>query len=272
MDDHRTSRERFRRSWLTTTPEWAVAGSVSLAIGLAAQHFGLQGGWEGAALMGLPLIWAGGRTLQWLCHTWTLTADGCLTVRKGVLFPTYQVIHLCSVSQVTADAPSAIRWLDTGHICVEATDHHGLRRHFRWTWMHGHDRLCGIIRARGRLPIDGPTMSQTPRERATQRVGATLRGVVCAPSRADLQDYGRFVAFCHHILRAEESGRWSLGATPPATAERWMAVLRSARVLVDASNKRGWRVAGGIDCLDDICSRLGPDELQRAIQQSTRFQ
>jgi hypothetical protein len=138
--------------------------------------------------------------------------------------------------------------------------------------MHGHDRLCEIIRARGRLSIGRPTWWQTTREAAKQRSGATLGRVVRTLSRPDLQDYGRFMAFCHHILRAEQSGRWSPGATPLDTVERWLAVLRQAHVVVSASNERGWRVARDIHGLHDIHRRLGPHELQRAVKQSTRFQ
>jgi hypothetical protein len=54
--------------------------------------------------------------------------------------------------------------------------------------------------------------------------------------------------------------------------ECWMDVLRQVRVVVSASNDRGWRVAGGIDSLDDIRRRLGLHELQRAVKQSARFQ
>jgi hypothetical protein len=272
MDDQTTSREVFRRSGLTTTPEWAVAGGVSLAVGLAAQHFGLQGSWEGPALMGLPLIWAGGRTLQWACHTWIVTADGHLAVRKGFLFRTRHVIHLCSVSQVEVEAPAPIHWLDIGHISFEATDPQGQRRRFHWTWMHGHERLAEIIRAQGRLPIGEPTWWQTAREAAKKRTQAAFRRMARTLSWADLQDYGRFLAFCHHVLRAEQTGRWPPGTIPPTMVERWMVVLRQARVVVSASNERGWRVSGGIDGLDDIRRRLGPHELQRAVQRSARFQ
>jgi hypothetical protein len=271
MDDHGTSRESFRRSWLTTTPEWAVAGGVSLAVGLAVQYFGLQGGWAGPTLIWLPLIWAGGRTLQWACHTWTVTPDRRLTVRQGILFPTRQVIRLCSVSQIAVDAPAPICWLDVGHISFEAADPQGQRRRFHWTWLHGYERLAEIIRAQGRLPIGEPTWWQTVREAAKQRMQAALRRVVRTLSRADLQDYGRFLAFCHHVLRAEQTGRWPPGAIRPTMVERWMAVLRQARMVVSASNERGWRVAGGIESLDDIRRRLGPHELRRAVQRSARL-
>ena len=272
MDDRATSREVFRRSWMTIMPEWAVAESVSLAVGLAAQHFGLQGSWEGSALAGLPLIWAGGRTLQWACHTWTVTPDGRLTERQGILFPTRQVIHLCSVSGVAIDAPAPVRWLDIGHISFEATDPQGQRRRFHWSWMHGHERLAEIIRARGQLPIGKPAWWQTAREVAKQGIRAAFRRVNRTLSQADLLDYGRFMAFCHQILRAERTGRWPPVRIPPAMVKHWIAVLQEARVVVSASNERGWRVAGGIDSLDDIRRRLGPRELQRAVQRSARFQ
>lgn len=272
MNDREELREVFRRSGLTTMPEWIVAGSVSLAVGLAAQHFGLSAGWEGTALMGLPLVWAGGRTLQWASQTWTVTADRRLVIRQGLLFPTRCLIHLCSVGQVTADAPLATRGLNIGHIAFEATDSEGQRRHFRWTWMKRHDRLCEIIEARGELPIGRRTWLQVARETAKQRLRTSLRRLARALRRADLQDYGRFMAFCHHVFRAEQGGQWPPATIPAAEVDRWLAVLQQARVVVSAPNDRGWRVAGGIDGLADIRRRLGPDELQRAIKQSNRFQ
>ena len=77
------SPEVFRRSWLTAMPEWVVAGGVSVAAGLAAHHFGLQDTWEVLAVIGLPIIWAGGRTMQWLCCTWTVKAGGIVTLSPG---------------------------------------------------------------------------------------------------------------------------------------------------------------------------------------------
>jgi hypothetical protein len=243
-----------------------------LATGLAARHFGLLGGWEGFAFIGLPLIWATGRTLQWTRNTWTVTRDGCLTVRQGILFRTRQVFHLCSVSQVAVDAPAPLRWLDIGHIFFEAINPQGQRRRFRWTWMHSYERLAEILQARGRVRIGEPAWWQTAREAANQEIQASFRRAVRILSRADLQDYGRFMAFCHHVLRADLTGQWPPVRVPPAMVKRWMVVLQEARVVVSASNERGWRVSGGINGLDDIRRRLGPHELQRAVQRSARFQ
>jgi hypothetical protein len=266
MDSQRTAREVFRCTWLTTMPEWVLAGGASLAVGLAAQLYGLQWGWDGLLLMGLPLAWAGGRTLQWACQTWIVSADGRLTIRKGILFAHRQTIRLASASEVEADALPGFRWLDIGQIAFEAEDGHGPRRTFRGTWMQSYDRLCEIVRARGHLVIGRQPWWQRLGDAAGQRMGVLLRRLARTVRRSELQDYGRFMAFCHHVLRAEQGGRWPPPGTSAALVECWIAVLQQVRVVVSAPDERGWRVAPGIAGLDDIRRRLGPPELQRAVE------
>lgn len=271
MDDQGTRKEVFRRSWLTTLPEWTLAGTISLAIGLAAQHFGLQAGWEGATLMGLPILWAGGRTLQWACRTWTVTPDRRLTARQGVLLRTRQVIHLASVSQVRVDDPAPGGWLGAGHVSFEATDPLGRRRPFRWTWIRHHERLGEILQARGQAAVGRSARWQVAAGTAGRWLAGAARWAAARLRRVDLHDYGRFMAFCHHVLRAERGGQWPPRGMPRRAVRRWLAVLRRVRVVVRASNERGWRLAGGIESLEDIRRRLGPGELQRAVRWPARF-
>jgi hypothetical protein len=79
------------------------------------------------------------------------------------------------------------------------------------------------------------------------------------------------MAFCHHVLRTEQGGQWPPSGFTKKTQHRWLALLRQVRVVVSASNARGWRLAGGIDRLEDIQRRLGPHELQRAVKRPARF-
>lgn len=156
MESQKESQEVFRRSWWTVLPEWVGAGAVTLAVGLAAWHLGMEGSWEGITLMGLPLLWASGRTVQWFCHTWTITADRRLVMSRGVFLWRQRVIHLHSVSQVAAHATAAGRWLDAGHITFEMVSQQGRRHRFHWTWVHNHHRLYEILLARGQWPIGQP--------------------------------------------------------------------------------------------------------------------
>ena len=126
------------------------------------------------------------------------------------------------------------------------------------------------IRARGRLPTGRLSWWLIASDAVTRRVRDAYRGIVRAPGAAELQDYGRFMAFCHRVLRAEQGGRWPPPRISPATVERWLAVLQQVRVVASASNERGWRVVPGIEGLDDIRRRLGPPDLQRAVRRSVR--
>jgi hypothetical protein len=277
MESQCIPREVFRRSWLILAPEWSLAGCVSLAVALAAQDFGLQGGWEVPGLAMLPIAWAAGRTLLWACRTWTATADGRLIVQEGILHRTRQVIHLCSARQAEPEAPFMIRWLGIGHITFQATNPQGQLQRFRWTWLGGHPRLCEIIQARGQLPVGRPSwwrLVGSTVERPVHAVGIWLAQgralsgeiVTRLQGRWFVNDYGRFLAFCHHLLRSTGRGRWHPSWVPSPVARRWMEVLRQAHIVVDAPNGRGWRVAGAIRSLDDICRRIGEGELRRAVQ------
>ena len=98
--------------------------------------------------------------------------------------------------------------------------------------------------------------------------GWALSGEIVARLRGRwfVDDYGRFLAFCHHLLRSTGRGRWPSSRVPSAVTRRWMAVLRQAHIVVDAPNGRGWRVAGAICNLDDIRRRISEEELQQAVQ------
>lgn len=277
MESQCIPREVFRRSWLTLTPEWSLAGGVSLAVALAAHHFGLQGGWEAPSLAMLPITWAAGRALLWARRTWTVTADGRLIVQEGILRRTCQVIHLCSARQVEPEDPLLARWLGIGHIAFQATNTQGQLQRFRWTWLGRHARLYEIIQARGQLPLGRPSWWQLVGKKVKRLVhavkiwlaqGWALSGEIVTRLRGRwfVDDYGRFLAFCHHLLRSMGRGRRHPSWVPSAVARRWMAVLRQAHIVVDMPNGRGWRVARAIRSLEDIRRRIGEEELQRAVQ------
>ncbi len=277
MESQCAPQEVFRRSWLTLVPEWSLAGGVSLTVALAARHFGLPGGWEVRGLVVLPIVWSATRTLLWACRTWTVTADGRLVVEGGILLRTRQVIHLCSVRRVETGAPLLTNWLGIGHVAFQATGPQGQLQPFRWTWLGRHPRLCEIIQARGQLPVDRPSWWHPVSSAAETLIhivgmwlsqGWTLGEEIVArlQDRWFVDDYGRFMAFCHHLLRHTRRRRWPPLWVPSAVVRRWMAVLRQARIVVDAPDGGGWRVAGVIHGLGDVHRRIGEEELRRAVQ------
>jgi hypothetical protein len=281
MESQNLSQETFRRSWLTVVPELLLAGSVSLSLGLAAQRLGMELGEEATILISLPLVWAAGRTLQWAARTWTATSDGRLIVREGVLRRTRRVIHLCSARQVRPrPLPVVGRW-GVGHVAFEATDPQGQLRPFHWPWMADQPRLCQILQARGQIEIGRPSPWAGLRARGVDlarrlaaglaRGAAQVRQLASSPAtRRPASDYGRFLAFCHHLLRSRAGGRWPPCGLSEPVVGCWMAVLRRARVVVDAPNGRGWRLAGTIHTVADIQRRIGQEELRRAVGPTAR--
>jgi hypothetical protein len=279
MEGQSTPREVFRRSWLTLASEWSLAGGVSLAVGLAAHYFSFQGGWERLGLMALPMIWAVSRTIQGACQTWTATGDGHLIVRKGFLLRTCQDIRLASVRQVKVETPPLVGWLNIGHISFLATDSRGQVQSLRWTWLERHHRLYEIIQTQGQLPVGRPSQWQPVfntgrRPKQAMEMWLTRGWVLIEEGIARLRgqwfvdDYGRFMAFCHHLLRSKTNGQWPPPRVPSAVVNRWMAVLWQAHIVVDASNGRGWRVDSAIRNLEDVRRRISEKELQHAVKQS----
>jgi membrane protein YdbS with pleckstrin-like domain len=272
-----TPREVFRRSWLTMACETGLALCVSSMVLWSYHQFGLRGQWAGLGLAVLPIAWVVARTTQWACRTWMATADGRLIVQEGVLFRTRQVIHLCSARNVRAEAPLLTRWLGIGHLTLRATDCQGQLRLFRWTWLGQYLRLYEIVQAQGHLSVGRPSRWQL--------VGSAVENLACAVGMRVMQgwafggevvarlqgcwfvdDYGRFMAFCRHLLRTTRQGRPPPSWVPPAVARRWMTLLRQAHIVVDVPNGGGWRIAGAIHSLEDVCRRIGEDELQRSLQ------
>ena len=282
MEGRIIPRERFRRSWLILSPEWGLAGGITLAVFVAAVHFRVRAGWEVLTVTALPIVWAGARTLQWACHTWTASADGRLIVKEGVLVRNGQVLQLSSVEDLVTEAPPPVRALGAGTIGFCAYDWDGQPHSLRWTWVGNYPRLREILEARGQLPVGRPPRWQTIGRAAGKLVGglgtwlrvgwdlceecvARLRG------RWFVDDYGRFMAFAHHVLRSERSGRWPPPRVPSPVVKCWMEVLRQADVVIAAPNGRGWRVAEAVQSLEDIGHRLSEDDLRRAVQPRTEF-
>jgi hypothetical protein len=278
METQCRSYEVFRRSWLTLIPEWCLAIGVLLTMVWSYQRFGLQDEWVGLGLAVLmPIVWIASQTTQWARRTWTVTADGRLIVQGGFPSRSRQVIHLCSARDVEPQSPILIHWLGVGHIAFRATDPRGQVRPFRWTWIGRYRRLCEIIEARGQLPVSRPSWWQLVSGRTRKlvhTVGAWLgRGwaltaeiVARLRGRWFVEDYGRFLAFCHHLLRGTERGRRIPSWVPSAVVRRWMAVLRQARIVVDVPGGKGWQLAGAVRSLEDVCRRIGEEGLRQALQ------
>ena len=266
MEGIRQRGESFRRSSLTILPEAALAVTLSLAIGLAARQFGLQESWQAAAAMAGPLLWAGGRALQWACHTWTVTPDGRLLVVRGVLFRTRLCVGLDTASQVRVRDSPAPCWLDVGDIVFETQDRYGQRHQIEGTWMGNHNRLCEVIHARGRVPHASHALDRQTPGRAGYRSEPGVVQVVCLPKQEHLEDYGRFMAFCHHLLRAGRGGKWPPAGIASEVRECWMEVLREARVITATQDHRGCQIGEGIDDLSDIRCRIGRRAFQRTVR------
>ncbi len=268
--------EVFRRSWLMLIPEWGLAGFVSCAVGFAAQYFDMQGDWEGLSFTVLPIVWAASRTLKWACQTWTVTADGHLIVREGLLLHKSREINLHSVQQVMVETSPLTGWLDIGNISCLISDVSGQAQLLRWTWLSRHRRLRDILQARGQLAVGGPPRRQLTRNairRLKYRGGKWLHrgralteeGLVRLQGRWVVDDYGRFLGFCHFLLRSRANGHWPPPRVPSVAVNRWMAILRKAHIVVGMPGG-GWRVNNGIHSVEDIRQRIGEQDLQRALQ------
>jgi hypothetical protein len=194
---------------------------------------------------------------RWAARTWTVTADGRLLIRQGILAPRCREIELASVRQPRAQAAPLVGWLGIGHLAFQVTGRQGNLSLVRCRWLVRCDRLQDLLVGRGQLPVDW-----SPR-----RPG---RGVVRWLARRlaarQLRDHAQFMSFCHHLLHVDERGdRWPPPGVPAVALREWMAVLHRARVVVVAANDRGWRLGGGIRDLEDIRRRIGPAELARAV-------
>jgi hypothetical protein len=282
MDMRRLSREVFRRSFLTLLPECSLAGAVSLAVAMAAYYVDLSGGWGGFVLLVLPALWLAARTLQWAGHTWTATEDGRLIVRQGLLLRECEVILLCSVRQVRPETPLAASWLGVGGIAFQATDANGELRSFRWTWLARQPRLRQILESGGRVPIRRRSvwgiMGQAVSMLAHSASSWVWRGWALGRKmmlrlQEDwfVDDYGRFIGFCGHVLRSTRSGRWPPPRVPLAVIDCWMRTLREAHAIVDAPGGRGWQISESIRDIEDICLLISEDHFRQAVRRSTNY-
>ncbi len=268
------TQETFRRSLLTLAPCWGLAAGLAVTVRWAADHFGLLLAWEGLLPAALPLVWAAGRTLQWASGTWTATADGQLVVRSGVLFRSREAIPLRATLQAHVQPCLPSRWLDVGHLSLQAAGPLGQPRTFRWNWLARPGRLAAILRAQGQLPLGQPS----PWQRAARPV-RTLGGVLKTRRRplggaeqavpgqpASGEEYQHFLTFCCLLLEGEGATSPLILGVPEAKARQWMQVLRQARIVLDAPGGEGWRLAGDIHSLDAVRRRIGEEELGRALQ------
>jgi hypothetical protein len=266
----------FRRSILTLLPEWSLAGGIALALYRAADELHVpiaKGKW---ALILLPLFWAAGRTLLWAAQTWTFTGEGLLIVHKSGISPQRQVIHLVSARDPYFHPTPLVGWLGVGRVGFRATDLEGRLAAFEWAWLARCPRFHEILRARGDLSlVQAPpspwretllglwTALRAQWERWSQKTtrAAQPRG----PWRLD--DYGRFLAFCRHLLSHPDEPLTRPGWVPAAVAHRWIDVLASCRIVVP-DQEDGWRLARSIHDLHDIHNRVGSTELARAVQRA----
>jgi len=247
---------------------------VSLALYRTVYSLGLSFCGERLLFVLLPLAWAGLRTLSWACQTWTVTANRRLIVQKGILVPTRQVIHLVSVHQIADSEPLPLCWLGIGHIRFQATDPQGQSSLFHYTWLAHFSRFRALLASRGGLPVGRP-----PRPRWRRSVSRLLRAVRLwiqnCPWMDELvtrmcgkwcvADYERFQSFCHHLLRHVSETEPYPAWTPVSVARCWMVVLRQCHIVIEGPRGTSWRIAPQIHSLRDVCRRIGPEQLQRAV-------
>lgn len=262
-----SNREVFRRSALTMVPHWGLAAGLALTVLWAANHFDLRPAWDGLLLAALPLAWATARTVQWAAGTWTATADGTLIVQAGVLFRSREEIPLRATLRAHVQPCLPSRWLDVGHLAWDVgAGPRGQRRSLRWMWLGGPTRLAEILHGRGQVALGRPSRWQRWISRARQAEEG--RGGSRQSLPASGQEYQQFLAFCRRLLDSQGTSSWPPDGVPVTAIPRWMAVLRQARIVMDASGNPGWRLAARIRSLDDVQRRIGEEELQRATRES----
>lgn len=268
-----TDREVFRRSRLTLAPCWGLAASLALTVLWAASHFDLRLAWDVLLPAVLPLAWAACRTAKWAARTWTATADGRMIVRAGVLFRSQEEIPLQATVRAHVQPCLPGRWLDVGHLSLELAGPGGQPLAVRWHWLSRANRLAEILSARGQVPLGRRSrwhrlgaqvqaLCRAHRPRQAQRgAGGSEEG--SSPSG---EEYQRFLGFCRLLLEGKGATPWPPAGVSRAAAQRWMVVLRQARIVVDAPADGGWRLAASVQRLDDVRRRIGEKELRRALQ------
>lgn len=256
--------EVFRRSALTLLPHWAAAATLTLTGLWAADRFGLPLDWVALLMASLPLAWAAARGLQWVATTWTVTADGNLILRSGIISRQRQVIPLSAMRRADVQPSFAGHRMDVGHLSVEVVDRTQAVRFLQWTWLARPDQLQQILCCPKEAAF-GP--SSRRRQTADWPMAPTQAAVACqTPDDAFGKEYRRFLDFCQLLLAAEEGASWPPPGITLAEQSRWMGVLCQARIVVDSPNGRGWRAADTIKCLADVTHRVGYQELKQAMQ------
>ncbi len=269
----RGNSEVFRRSALTLVPDWTSAVCLTLTVMWAAARFGLPLDCVTTLVAVLPLAWAACRTLQWATATWTATPEGVLIIQAGILSRHRQVIPLSAMRQAHAQSALTNPWMEVGHLAAELLDHQGEVRLLEWTWLARADRLQQIIlshrkRVRGAAPRPQHTRAglSNPAQATIAWQSPTITGPGEQPGDAFGEEYQHFLDFCQQVLAVEREACWPPAELPLAKSRRWMSVLRQARIILNTSNGRGWRVADTIHCLDDVAHRVGQRELEQAMQ------
>ena len=268
-----SNREVFRRSALTLVSYWGPAAGLALTVLWAANYFGLRPAWDGLLLAALPLAWATARTAQWAAGTWTATADGTLIVQAGVLFRSREEIPLRAVRQAYVQPVLPGRRLDVGHLTLDLAVAPGRPSSLRWTWLARPARLAEILHGRGQVALGHASCWQRTVGRGLAQAEAARAWWVQkngghgsqspAPSG---EEYQRFLGFCRRLLDGEGAASRPPDGVTLAAIPRWMAVLRQARIVVDAPSGPGWRLAGAIRSLDDVRRRIGEEEFRRAMR------
>jgi hypothetical protein len=273
-------RERFRCSCLAPAGEWCLASAVAGLLVWGIIHSSLGHRREALILAALPLVWATGWSLRRGCTAWTFTSDGWLVREEGLLTLRRQVFVLRSARTIETAIPLVGRLLDVGHVTFQATDRSDQIHRHEVTWMTRHRRFCQLIEARGSLPL----LDRVP---WWQRLGGSLAGLTMMaehdleqalpllapdPVRSNsslVEDYDRFMAFCHQVLRAGRGGgKWPPDRIPPEVLGTWFTLLSRARVVVSGSNPAGWRLGNGIESLDDIQRRISRETFGPAVRRT----
>lgn len=169
----------------------------------------------------------------------------------------------------------ALEWILAGIVSVSV----GLAAHRfgqmdTWEWLvlagfpqfwagartlHWISRTWGRSQARGRARLVKTELTRV--RYVGEEVVARVQG------RWFVDDYARFLDFCHYVLHNPNVKQyWPPSGTPPPVARRWLYVLVLARVVIEVPDDQGWEVVGSIRSVRDVSHRIGEDELRRAVR------
>ncbi len=252
--------EVFRTWWCTLAVHWTLALAVAFGLGLSASHLAVEDLLLVAALICTPIAWSLAHSLQWAACAWTITPDGFLIRRQGILLRRRERIHLRFVRDVRVE-PVIESW-GIGHVAFTAVDLEGRARNFELRWTARLPRLVQILEARGRL-----TIGRVPRKRraVAGRSATARRDPVDVRGHFQAGDYGRFLAAGNRLLRAQSRAAALPDRVLADVEPRWLRILVEHGALRRVSDATGTHLRMGVGSVEDLARRVPAAEFQKAV-------